>query len=408
MTPRLLFLTERFPPDIGGVATSAGRIVRALGAMGLAVDVMVWTRYLQPGELQQPQSHLAASHPSNDRPLDNYSSNEEKVRLFRMGMYRHWDMTLQRTLTVLNWLHAQHPYIAVWGHYLNPAGFLAVWFGQGSNVPSVVSARGNDVDRGVFPPGDFARLQWTLERATAIASVSHDLARKIQLICDRRDVIVTKNSVDSQVFAPTLLEGDRHRLRHQLDIAPNEVVLGFCGELREKKGQQFLLQALSTVRQVRPACLLIVGDVRRTRSDILASFATTHPEDAARVIVTGHLTEPPEIARHLQLFDVFLLPSLWDGLPNALLEAMACQCCCIASDAGEHPRALTPGREGFLLPTAQLHRLGEAVLECLQLPPEERQRVGAAARDRVLSEFSLQAERQRLQAVLDKLGISSR
>jgi hypothetical protein len=59
-------------------------------------------------------------------------------------------------------LHQQKPYHAVCGHYL--AGFLAIWFAQIKGIKSIVSARGNDVDRGIFPPGDFAQTQWTLER----------------------------------------------------------------------------------------------------------------------------------------------------------------------------------------------------------------------------------------------------
>ncbi|MEO1134200.1 MAG: glycosyltransferase, partial [Cyanobacteria bacterium J06639_1] len=369
MGDRLLFLTERFPPDIGGVAASAGRIARSLSGMAFEIDVLVWTRYLQPGEIQQGDRDAVA----------------KGMRLFRLGRYRHWDMTMQRTLTLLNGMHAQHPSRAVWGHYLSPAGFLAVWFGLSANVPSVVSARGNDIDLGAFPPGDFARLQWTLQRATAIAAVSQDMADKIRAICDRRDVEITKNAVDGETFAPTLALSERQALRQQLGIAPDEVVLGFSGELREKKGQDYLFQALSVVRRERPACLLVIGDVRQTRGQRLATFAQSHPDDAARVVVTGHLPEAIAVAQHLQLCDYFLMPSLWDGLPNALLEAMACQLCCIVSDAGGIPEVLTSGKEGFMLPVARVHRFGDAVLECMQLTPDRRQQLGEAARLRVLT-----------------------
>jgi hypothetical protein len=59
-----------------------------------------------------------------------------------------------------------------------PGRFLAVWFAQIKGIKSIVSARGNDVDRGIFPPGDFARTQWTLERADLITAVSKDWLKR--------------------------------------------------------------------------------------------------------------------------------------------------------------------------------------------------------------------------------------
>jgi glycosyltransferase involved in cell wall biosynthesis len=285
--PRLLFITERFPPDLGGVATSAGRITHALCQLGLEVDVVTWSRYLQPGEVLPPEVTAIATG---------------KLRVHRLGLYRAWDMTMPHTLQVLDWLHQTHAYDAVWGHYGFPAGFLAVWFAEMQQLPSTVSARGNDIDRLLFPPGDFARLQWTLERATDLTAVSQDLQRKIRCLCRREDTILLRNAVDTEKFVSPLnppILGDFNSdspqswgargaysqaaiasLRTQLGITSEEVVLGFAGELREKKGQQFLLEALTTVQAQRPACLLIIGEVRPAEQAILQTYALQHPEAA--------------------------------------------------------------------------------------------------------------------------------
>jgi glycosyltransferase involved in cell wall biosynthesis len=387
---RLLFVTERFPPDIGGLAASAGRIAAALSQLGIAVDVLTWSRFLQPGEVLPPE-------PSSAKTIAEPS-------IYRIGLYRHWDMTLPHTLNLLDWLHQRHPYDAVWGHYLFPSGFLATWFAQIQAIPSVVSVRGNDFDRALFPPGDFARLQWTLERASLVTTVSQDLARKVQVLSHRPEaaIAVLPNAVDCEVFA----EGEASQsieLREALGMEPESVVLGFSGELREKKGQRFLLEALSTVQRDRPAHLLIIGEVRPSDEVTLQSFRAQDPVAAERIIITGHLANPADVARHLRLCDVFLLPSLWEGMPNALLEAMACGCCCIASDAGGIPEVMTHGENGFLIPRSQLHRLGEAVLECLDLGVAERRQIGVAAREFVRSHFSLTQEQQNLQNIITKL-----
>ncbi|MEA5568262.1 glycosyltransferase family 4 protein [Anabaena sp. UHCC 0399] len=394
---RLLIITERYTPDLGGLASSATRLVGILCQLGIEVDVITWSRYLQPGEVLPPESL------------------EIKPRVYRIGLYRHWDMTMPHTLNFLEWLHQTRNYDAVWGHYLFPSGFIATWFARLQGLVSTVSARGNDIDRQMFPPGDFARLQWTLENANVITAVSADMARKIQLLSGRDDVLVLKNTVDTEIFSPwnessqnptttkeEVFTGNGN-LRNSLGITPNEVVLGFCGELREKKGQQFLLNALTTVRKQRPACLLIIGEIRDAQESVLQLYASHQPENAQRVIVTGHLSNPETVAAYLRLCDVYLQPSLWEGMPNALLEAMACGCCCIASDAGGIPEIISHGENGFLLSRSQLHKLGEAVLECLAMPLEEKNRVQQAARDRILTTHSITQEKQQLQTVIDRL-----
>jgi glycosyltransferase involved in cell wall biosynthesis len=311
---------------------------------------------------------------------------------------------MPHTLNVMEWLHQSRGYDAIWGHYLFPSGFLATWFAKLQGIFSTVSARGNDLDRLMFPPGDFARLQWTLQTADLVTAVSHDLARKIELLSQRDDVIVIGNAVDDRIFSPSL----PHSLtpspsRSSLGIAADEVVLAFSGELREKKGQQFLLNALTTVRAKRPACLLIIGEVRTSQEAALQLYAAQYPEVAQRIIITGHLASPIAVAQHLRLCDAYLQPSLWEGLPNALLEAMACGCLCIASDAGGIREVIDRSQNGFIVERPYLHRLGEAVLECLDLPVEVREQIQMAAGDRIRSKYSLDQEKLRLQALLTRI-----
>jgi len=383
--PRVLLLTQRFPPDLGGLAVSACRTARSLCAAGADVEVLAWTRTLPPGQLQ------------TTRPDDDGSA----PTLHRLGLFHNQDLTLQHTMNILEWLHGPGRFDIVWGHYLFPPGFLAVWFAERASLPSVVSARGNDVDRMLFPPGDFARLQWTLQRATRVTAVCRDLADKIDVLLDRRGhAAVLPNVVDADVFCPGTAEPE---LRRQLGIRDEEAVLGFSGELRHKKGLPYLLRGLSDVRHSRPACLLVIGEVRAREQEHLARFAQEHPEDRARVLVTGHLERPAEVARHLRLCDAFLMPSLWDGMPNAVLEAMAVGLPVVGSDAGGIPELIDPGRTGLCVPRAELDRLGEGVLELLERP-EEAERLGAAARTEVLRRAQPSAEVSALGALLDELA----
>ena len=386
MFPRLLLIAERFAPDVGGVARSAARTADALAELGVEVHVLAWTRTLPSGQVDVRVSK---------RP------GAADVVVHRLGLFANQDYSLQHTLTLLDALHRRHPFAGVWGHYLFPAGFLAVLFAGSVGIPATVSARGNDVDMLMFPPGDFARLTWTLERAHTITAVSADLAGKIQLLTNGgRPVHVVPNSVDAALFHPAPPDD---ALRASLGILPEESVLCFSGELRHKKGLGPLLAAFVEVRAARPACLLVIGEVRVRDQAALASFAAEQPAARARLIVTGHLEDPRDVARHLRLCDVFLQPSLWDGLPNSVLEAMACERLVIASDAGGIPEVIEHGQSGFLVPRTELHRLGEAIQEVLSLPAEHRRTIAAAARRRICEAFSPAREAVELQRVLAQL-----
>ncbi|MDB5331170.1 MAG: pimB [Phycisphaerales bacterium] len=394
---RILLLAERFPPEIGGSARSAARSAAALAEMGMEVDVLCWTRRLPGGAVES----ASAADPGSTSPTAP-PALPPGVSLHRLGLYANWDLSLQHTLNVLDWLHGSRRFDAVWGHYLYPAGFAAVLFAKSAGIPCTVSARGNDVDRLVFPPGDFSRLLWTLERADVITAASRDLAKKIGVLLGRDPgVEVLHNVVCPETFSPGLAD---ESLRARLGILPGEAVLCFSGELRHKKGAEFLLAALRDVRRARPACLLIIGEARSEESARLAAFAADAPEDGARVIVTGHLENPTDVATHLRLCDVFLHPSLWDGMPNALLEAMACGKIPLASDAGGIPEIIEPGISGSLLPRAQLHRLGEAAIELLSLPTDQRRKMERAARQRVLTAFHPSAEASSLKRVMGRLA----
>ncbi len=385
MRGRLLFISERYAPDIGGVARSAQRISRAIAGLGLETHVLAWTKTLPPGQLESSR----AAHASD------YGG---RLILHRIGLFANWDTSLQHTMNVIEWLHGQHRLDAVWGHYLYPAGFMAVMLAESLGIGSIVSARGNDVDRLMFPPGDFARLQWTLERAGIVTAVSRDLAAKIGVLVGKtRPVRVLHNTVDPQTFEPGAAEPE---LRESLGLYPRETVLTFCGELRHKKGLPFLLSALDHVRATRPACLVVIGEVRAREQQLLADYVGDRGPAPRRILVTGQLASPGDVARYLRLSDVLLQPSVWDGLPNALLEGMACGRLVLASDAGGMPEAIEHGVNGFLIPRAQLHRLGEAILEVITLSDQRRGEIGREARQTMLDRFHPDRESGWLEDVL--------
>ena len=375
-------ICERFPPDVGGLATSGARIASTVRRLGYSVDVLVWSRHIPPGLLE--------------------TSSLDGVNVHKMGRFSNWDLTLQHTLNILDWLNERNQFDVIWGHYLQPAGFLAVMYAKSRGIKSIVSARGNDVDQMMFPPGDFARLKWTLEYATLVTSVSNELAGKIRTIQgDDFPVVTLPNVVNLNIFSP----GEPNlSLRDQLGIQPHEIILGFSGELRHKKGLPFLPIALAEVRKVIPAVLLIIGEIRAREQSLIATFASEDPETADRILSTGHLEKPDEVASYLRICNLVLQPSVWDGLPNALLEAMACQKLVLASDAGGIPEVIKHGENGVIISKIQLHHLGIAILELLDQTDEKLRSIELNARRTIEQRFNQKNEEKAINSLMQSLS----
>ena len=373
---RLLFLTETYPPAIGGVARSAERLSHTLTRLGHQVQVVTFVRDAPSGLVQ------TRSDDNDNGPL-----------VHQVGSAKNLDFTLQQGLNFLDWLQSRHQFQLVWGHYATTAGFLASWFGRQHQLPVVLAVRGNDFDRQLFPPGDFARLQWMLQSCQTIVTVSQDLARKVELLVHRQAVVLP-NAVDTEVFQP----GPRPaELVQTYGFLPHELVLAFSGELRAKKGLDFLMATFREVRELQPARLIIIGEVRPQDRGAFERALHAQPGLSEAVTVTGHLANPLDVAQHLRLANVFVLPAVWEGMPNALLEAMAVGVPVVASDAGAIPEVVQDGVTGLLVPRTHLHLMAQRIEELLG---QETHRMPAAARAYVEQHHSLAAEEKHVAALL--------
>jgi glycosyltransferase involved in cell wall biosynthesis len=147
----------------------------------------------------------------------------------------------------------------------------------------------------------------------------------------------------------------------------------------------------------------VIGEIRAREQSTLSAFAAEDPETAGRILSTGHLEESVEVARHLRLCDLVLQPSVWDGMPNSVLEAMACERLVLASDAGGIPEVLQHGVNGAVVRKTELNHLGKAIIETLDLPEDDRRSLQAAARQAILERFTGSNEEWALQELLQRL-----
>jgi glycosyltransferase involved in cell wall biosynthesis len=163
--------------------------------------------------------------------------------------------------------------------------------------------------------------------------------------------------------------------------------------LRWLKGIDQALQALALLD---PSVTLDVygGDPLSSSPEASDRWRLQHSIDelglAGRVTLHGHV-EPEEVRRALRGADVLLHPSLSEGMPTVMLEAMACELPVVVTDVGGVREALSDGVEGIVVPPRDPAALA-AALERLRLDPELRRRMGSAGRRRVHAEFTLEQQ----------------
>jgi glycosyltransferase involved in cell wall biosynthesis len=377
---KICLLSDKYPPQPGGLAISARRLAQGLTGAGHVVHVVAPGQRVLPGQVQ--------------------CSADGEIHIHRFGPQRRADDTQTQWFELVVDLHRQFGFDLLHGYYLVGAGFTAVYAGRYLNIPGVASARGNDIDRAIFNPNHAGAILWTLTHAAAITTVSQELARKASALAPTCRPIVIHNSVDASIFVPA---APPSQLYADLDLNPASAMIGFVGEARLKKGLTILLPAFAQVAAgILPApTLLLVGGVRKDDADIARVFQKQNPNLAVRIIPYLDQNRLPD---YYNLFDLLVLPSLRDGLPNTLLEGMACGRAVIAGQVGGIPDVISNHENGVLVPPGEVEALAEAMLRLLQ-NGELRAALGQAARQTVLEKFTLERElEQNLQLYENLLG----
>ncbi len=150
--------------------------------------------------------------------------------------------------------------------------------------------------------------------------------------------------------------------------------------------------------------MLLVGDVRAGEDQqIVEEFKLSNP--GAEIVITGFVSQM-DLPAYYSLMDVFVHPSLRDGLPNALLEAMACQRAVIGTAVGGIPDAVNDRVNGRIVRTNDASELAGAINELLA-DEALRTKLGRAACQTITNKFTLQAELSETLALYSRLGLKT-
>jgi glycosyltransferase involved in cell wall biosynthesis len=348
---RICITTLEFPPDVGGVGESVARIAQMLHTVGYEV-------------------HVAVFH-SNQRKTDTLrrsqclSRQQDGIMVHRLyPAIRSEAPIMQDFLSevyfLLEQLHQRFEFDLFHGFFINETGFLTTLFAKEKGVPVINSVRGSDLHKHVFNAKQHGQITWTLANSDWITCVSQALQHRVCALVPEAAAHTTAflNSIRPLDFSglpqPSLVE----RLEG--------TVIGSVGRFRDKKGLEFLLEACAELAPHLSLTLLLVGDYA-DRERIYWEQQVAASPISDRVVITGLVDHETALA-YLPHIDIFAVPSLHDGCPNALLEAMLAKRAIVGTAVDAIGEVLTHEVNGLVVPPGDRAALATALGQLAHSP----------------------------------------
>jgi sugar transferase (PEP-CTERM/EpsH1 system associated) len=287
---------------------------------------------------------------------------------------------------VFRLMHVMQKYKPHIVHSRNWGAIEAVPAGRLAGVPIVIhSEHGYELDMLSGLPLRRRLLRRALyPLCDAVFTVSRDLQKyhSQQGWLSPDCVRVISNGVDTQLFSPNAVA--RSQIRRRLCFPPESIVLGSVGRMVPIKDHQTLLRAAERLidRGFDIRVLLVGGGPESERH---RRYAESSACLNGRVTLVGSELFVSDL---YQSMDIFVLPSICEGMSNTLLEAMASGLPCVATNVGGNPELLVDARWGFLFAPKDVAGLAKH-LERLIVEPDLRERFSAMGRDEAVTRFSL-------------------
>lgn len=354
MTSRVLIITNLFADPFGPTRATFNQ--QQFGRLSERLDVRImvpvsWVPVVRnPLAYWRLKKETQARWPQADYVIFWY------LPVVGRGLHPLWlflSLALQRfpTLFLRRW-------DCIFGSWGFPDGVVAAVLGLLTRTPLVIKVHGSDVNIFTQKWAHRVQIRWALNRARAVVSVSKALdVRMTEIGVTPGRTTVLYNGVDPKRFHP--LPMAEARQRHGFGMG-DEVIL-FIGNILVTKGCGELLEAFAQLAASRPqARLVYVGD-GAMRKSLTAQAAALGLQE--RVRFAGRVAHA-ELVSWFACASVFCLPSHAEGVPNVVLEAMACGTPVVATDVGGIGEIL-PSFAGHLVPVQDVPTLTTAIAQTL-------------------------------------------
>ena len=253
--------------------------------------------------------------------------------------------------------------------FINEMGFLTTLLAKENNLPVINSIRGADLHKHIFNPQQQGQVIWTLENSSWATFVSRDLMH-------RATTLVPSIKSKSSAFWNSISPIDFDNLpTPPLVEKLKGTVIGSVGRFRDKKGLEYLLDACGKLQTESELTLLLVGDFVAKEKDYWEQEISN--SGLENIVITGTVSRLEALA-YLPYMDIFAIPSLHDGCPNALLEAMFASLAIVGTKVDAIGEILQDRVDALLVNPYSSEELETALQELIQ-QPNLQQNLGVAA-----------------------------
>lgn len=364
-----------------GAAGSEGHLLTLLpGLRARKVDARLWV-LVEPG---YPVQDIIDRAQGLDIPTE------------RVDIRRHLDPVLWRRL--VQQFRAAQPDI-VHTHLIH-ADLYGISAARRAHVPYIVSTRHNDDKfRYWLPLRLLNRWLWAkTDQGIAISEAIRQFSIRIEHAAAERIHTVHYGLDPGQLTAPP---DARAQLRAQLGVGNDTLLVGSVCRLIEQKGLIYGIRGFSQIAERVPNAHYVLAGDGEMRSTLHAEVRGLGLSE--RVHFLGWRRDSEVVFAAL---DVLLAPSLWEGFGLVFLESMAFGIPVISTHTSAIPEVVVDGATGWLVPPRDADALGSVLFEALT-QPEVRHARGAAGRQRLETQFTVETMVTRTLAVYDRLEAPS-
>lgn len=372
---RILVINSEYPPIGGGAGNASANIARGLAALGHEVNVL--TAHFS--DLPRIESRGGVTI---------HRVAALRRRQDRSGALEQLAFILSASLWTLGWARQNRPDAAL-AFFGMPSGAVAWLLKKIYRIPYIVSLRGGDVPG--FRPYDFKTYHKLI--GPFLRLIWHDASAVIANSRGLRDLALAFDSSIEIPIIPNGVDAARYTFENR-EWSPPRILS--AGRVVHQKGLDLGLRALAQLKDLDWEWR-IAGDGPQT--DALQSLAR-ELGIAERVAFLGWQSREDLIKWYHQA-NLFLFPSRHEGMPNAVLEAMASGLPVVATRIAGNEELVVEGETGLLVQTGNVDELRDA-LRKMMIDSARREKMGAASRQRVEQNYTWQKAAEQYESFLKR------
>jgi len=333
----LLFITQHYYPNKGGMAASCDRLIRNFRKNNVEVHVLHFTN-----RRKKFHSEAAVNGSYTALPINN---SEE----FTLNLASHFIEGLEIAKTI--------KYVVAFGGHLpiSLGPIISKWIDK----PLVTLIRGNDFDEAIFSKRR-ETLVYALKQSQFIFSVTSEQRNKIKKLIDHSNVYFSPNGINANLWQP--VKSQISEIQKLKDGSLDKKRIAIVGQLKAKKGILDFSKTFSTFSHKDEYEVWMIGDVDDTVKDYINEL------DLQVRFFT--FVNKNELIAFYHAADIVLIPSFYDGMPNVLLEAGASKNIVVASNVGGIKDVIEHEKDGLLFNPLKPTSLLEVLMKVHKLEAE--------------------------------------